>query len=206
MQVEVYALTGTPGCGKTQTANILRKKGIEVLDLNEFAKKCGATTRYLKRMATWEVDLHILSEKAWEVCRESDEEILVIEGHLSHLLDCVTRIIVLRCAPSLLYTRLKKKKWKEEKIWENVEAEAIDLILIESIETGNETFEIDTTCRDAARTAACVVEIFEGNDKEYKPGRICWSADFIDLMEKKKYAGKLQKKGRPIHFEDCEML
>ena len=48
----------------------------------------------------------------------------VIDGHLSHLLpvDCV---VILRCSPSVLRTRLSGRSYEEEKIAQNVDWEIL---------------------------------------------------------------------------------
>jgi len=66
-----------------------------------------------------------------------------IEGHLSHRVD-LDYCIVLRTRPEVLEKRLKKRGYSEEKIRENVEAEAMDVILSEAYQR-TKVYEIDTT-------------------------------------------------------------
>jgi adenylate kinase len=203
--LKVVALTGTPGCGKTQTAKQLEKQGFKVIYINKFARKCGALTAYIEEMDTWEIDINLLSRKIRSTISPLEDKhgCVLLEGHLAHHVSCVTEIIVLRCAPSVLYKRLLKKHWKRDKVWENVEAEVIDLILLEAMQTGKAVYEVDTTHMSAEKTAEVVKDIIEEGNKEYKPGRISWSADFITLMESVKDAGKLQKKSGPVHRKHC---
>jgi adenylate kinase len=56
-----------------------------------------------------------------------------VEGQFAHLLPC-DRIIVLRCRPDELKARLDQRKYKDGKIRENAEAEALDSCLIETAE------------------------------------------------------------------------
>ena len=71
-----------------------------------------------------------------------------VEGHLAHLLPC-DRVIVLRCRPDALSARLSARGYNKMKIFENAEAEALDVILIETLELHHpgHIFEIDTTSR-----------------------------------------------------------
>ena len=58
----------------------------------------------------------------------------IIDSHLSHLLPpkIIDKVIVLRCDPTELERRLRKKGWSRKKIQENVEAEMIGLIAWEA--------------------------------------------------------------------------
>ena len=56
-------------------------------------------------------------------------------------------VIILRCRPDILKSRLVKRGYRGEKIQENVEAEALDVILVETLEIHppGHILEIDTT-------------------------------------------------------------
>ncbi|MEM3395713.1 MAG: adenylate kinase family protein [Thermoplasmata archaeon] len=202
--MEIIALTGTPGTGKTAVAKELRKRGLKIVDIRSFARYCGALGAYIKGEDTFELDIELLGKEIELECRKMEMNV-VIEGHLAHLISCVTQIVVLRCAPTVLYSRLKRKKWRVKKIWENVEAEAIDLILIEALESGKPVSEIDTTFTKPDEVADKIMEMVRGRGK-CPPGKINWSEDFLKLVQRKENVRKLQKKGRPISFEDCEVL
>jgi len=122
------AITGTPGTGKTSVAAFLAEKGYEVRSFDELAEDFVVgydDERECKIVDTEEMD------KAFRNIKE--EDIMFVEGHLSHMLS-VDFVIVLRCEPSELEKRMKAKGWGEEKIRENLEAEAMDLILSQSCE------------------------------------------------------------------------
>jgi adenylate kinase len=103
--------------------------------------------------------------------------LIFIEGHSSHLLK-VDKVIILRCHPKYLKRRLESKGWSTKKIKENVEAEALDIILCEAAELYPEDsiFEIDTTHRKVEETLSCILEIVESNfkSKKYSIGKIDW--------------------------------
>lgn len=71
----------------------------------------------------------------------------VVEGHTSHLLRCVDLVVVLRTHPDELRRRLEARGYHHSKICENVEAEAMGLIVSEavSIHGVEKVVEIDTT-------------------------------------------------------------
>ena len=100
---------------------------------------------------------------------------VILEGHVSHLLP-VDIIIVLRASPKALRKRLKGRKWSEAKVKENVEAEALDIILIESMSLNKKVYEIDTSNMTPMQVRDAVLEIINGTEK-YRPGSIDFSEE-----------------------------
>ncbi len=177
---EVIAITGTPGVGKSTVAKILQKKGYKVFSVNELAEELDCIIGEDESCKI--VDVDVLAEKIGGVLPKG---IVFLEGHLSHLLD-PDKIIVLRCNPIVLKERLKVKGWREEKVLENVEAEIVDSILIEALETGKEVYEIDTTNMKPEDVADFIEKIVKG-DKEvkerFKPGKVDWIKHVGDWIE-----------------------
>jgi adenylate kinase len=84
---------------------------------------------------------------------------------------------VLRCRPDELRKRLARRKYPEKKIRENAEAEALDVILIETAEAFDppQILELDTTGRDAVFCSDRIEAFFRGEiPGDY--GHIDWSA------------------------------
>lgn len=169
----MLAITGTPGVGKTSVAEVLRVRGYRVLHLNEIAKHYGCLEEDGGEML---VDLEALVEKF----SEDDFSADFVEGHLSHHI--AKRCVVLRCNPVELRERMEGKGWSEEKIVENLEAEIIDYILIEALETCEEVHEIDTTGRTPEEVADLVEKIFRG-EVSLPPGRVDWIAELGDRID-----------------------
>ncbi len=169
----LIALTGTPGVGKSLVADVLKRRGYRVLSVNELAR----TFDCIREEDGYKVvDVEKLSE------RIKFKELTIVEGHLSHLLK-PDIAIVLRCNPVELKKRLKLKGWNEEKVLENVEAELVDVILIESLDLVKEVYEIDTTNKDPEEVANAVEEILNGEGDRYRPGKIDWISEVGDLIE-----------------------
>ncbi len=168
------ALTGTPGVGKTTVSKILENRGYDVLDLNRFLKEKDLIGEKDIHRDTFEVDL----KRMKNVFEKGNLKVDIIEGHLSHHLS-VSTTIVLRCAPQELKERMKNKGWKKEKIEENLEAEMIDAILIQAMETSEEVFEIDTTELKPFEVASSIEDIIRGRTEEYKPGNVDWSDELL---------------------------
>jgi len=172
----ILAVSGTPGTGKSTVASILRSRGREVIDLGDYAKEHGLLSGFDEARGSYEVDPRKLDRALKEVVRK--DEVLLI-GHLSHLLT-VDIVLVLRCRPSVLAERLRKRGWPEEKIRENMEAEACDVILVEALERTGNVLEIDTTALGPEETAKAVEEILAGEREKYAYGNIDWSEEVLD--------------------------
>ena len=143
-------ITGTPGTGKSAIGTELESRGYRVIHL---ATTIGPYVTGVDE----DRDAQIVDVERW-----ADEFVPIdgfVEGHLAHYLPC-DKIIVLRCRPDVLRTRLAMRKYREEKIRENIEAEALDSILIETDEIfePGQILEIDTT----ERTSQACAEIIEG--------------------------------------------
>ena len=179
----IIALTGTPGTGKTSVSKVLEKNFFYVVDLNKIAVKKSFVLGNDKVRNSKIVDIERLNEYINNFY--SNNKTVFVEGHLSHLLKSVDKVIVLRCSPKELRNRLYYKGWNEDKIRENVEAEILDIILCESVEIHyeNNIFEIDTTGNSVEDVAFSVIEIVNNdfrNMRRYNIGNIDWSDDILD--------------------------
>lgn len=168
------ALTGTPGTGKSTVAQELREEGYRVLDLNQFIEDSGLRGKKDVPRDTYEVDIPDLREEFSKKRPSFD----IVEGHLSHYLD-LPITIVLRCDPRELRERMKTKDWHKEKIEENIMAEALDVILKESMDEDGQVYEIDTTEKSPSQVMECVKKILDGQGDDFKPGDIDWSLSYI---------------------------
>lgn len=166
-----FALTGTPGVGKTTCSELVRS--IKVVHLADMIDGSGAVVGEDVRRDTKEVDVDRLREEIAKL--EGD---LLLEGHLSHLL-AVDVAIVLRCSPKVLAERLRSKGWSEEKVRENMEAEAVDVILIEAVEAVRTVCEIDVTSRSAEEVARAIDEVVAGETQKYPVGNVDWSQEVL---------------------------
>ena len=167
------ALTGTPGVGKSTIALLLHKEGWTVVEVVDLARKEGLRLELDAERDSYDVDLDGLDDLTGRM--QGD---VVLVGHLSHLLQ-VDLVIVLRCQPRVLAERLKVRHYAAEKVAENVEAEALDVILVESIEGDAEVCEVDTTGRTPDEVASSVLEILLGERTKYHPGHLDWSQEAL---------------------------
>ncbi len=166
------ALTGTPGTGKSVVAALLEREGFNVCDLNDLARRSGALREYDPERQTWEIDMEVLERSV------PQERPLVLVGHLSHLLP-VDLAVVFRCHPETLRERLKSRGWKQSKIRENVEAEALGVITSEVL-MGTDVLEVDTTSTSPEEAAKVVMDILSGSVKGRERPAIDWSEAILD--------------------------
>jgi len=137
-------LTGTPGTGKTSVAEEL---DYETVHLTEFLKEENIG---IESGGELEVDTEKVVEALKERIDFSND--VLVEGHLSHHMTA-DYCIVLRCEPDKLRERLSKRDYSDEKIEENVEAEALDIVLSKAAEKQENIIEIDTTDREPEKVA-----------------------------------------------------
>jgi adenylate kinase len=114
----------------------------------------------------------------------SGEKIVIVEGHLSHLLKSVDILIVLRLHPSYLKKHLENKGWGQEKIKENLEAEMLDVILCEAVDThsSDKIVELNVTDKSIDESASTIIDLVENgfkNMQKYKIGNIDWSEEIL---------------------------
>jgi adenylate kinase len=101
----------------------------------------------------------------------------ILEGHFSHYF--ADESVVLRLAPSELKKRLEARGYPERKIQENLESEALDVILIEAVEFCGRVSEIDTTGRSPREVADLVLRAIR-KEIDLRPGQVDWLEDFFD--------------------------
>jgi len=179
----LIGLTGTPGTGKTSVSMLLeKKKGWEVIHLNELIKEKHLYNEVDEKRDAVIADLELVKAYITETIPEN-EEIQILESHLSHYL--VDTAIVLRVHPHELEMRLKSRNYSEEKIKENIEAEALDVILVEAFEWCAKVYEVNTTGKgieevekDVEKIIDSILSRNEAELAEYEPGSINW----IDLI------------------------
>ena len=169
----LVALTGTPGVGKTTVARILAES-FRVVEIHSYAESHGLFLYYDDDAGSYVVDTDRLNES---ILSEGYEGVTILEGHLSHFVDC-DKIIVLRCEPRIIYARLRDRGYDTGKIKENVQAEVLDVILTESMDSHADVHEIDCSSLSPEGIADKIGIIINGDDSgDTSPGRVDWSSE-----------------------------
>ncbi|MDK2973866.1 MAG: adenylate kinase [Methanofollis sp.] len=164
-------VTGTPGTGKSAVADELERRGRRVV-------RAAETVGPFVLGDDPDRDTRVVDEEAW--VRSFEPVDGIVEGHLAHLLPS-DRAVVLRCRPDVLEERLAARGYARAKVRENAGAEALDVILIETLEVHpRETvLEIDTTERSPAETAD-LIDGFIGGTVPPSSGSFDWSAYLME--------------------------
>lgn len=165
------AVTGTPGTGKT-TATESLETVLEVVHLNEVIRAEGLYTERDEERDSVVADLEAVGEYL------TGRDDIVVESHLAHHLD-VDQVIVLRCHPETIESRLLDRGESAESARENAESEALDVILSEAVDTHGRdvVFEIETTDRSPEETARAIESAIAG---EHEPS--AGAVDYTDYL------------------------
>lgn len=173
MPAVLIAVTGTPGTGKTSACEVLARRGYTVIDLDEVARRDGFVTGRDAVRQTDEVDIEALRDGL-----NVPAKIAFLRSHFAHRMN-VNVAIVLRCRPSVLRQRLEARGWGPEKVRENVEAEAIDVILQEAVTNLPFVYEVDTTDLTPEATADAILAVLQGKTKGHEPGSVDWTSEVL---------------------------
>ncbi len=160
-------ITGTPGTGKSSVGDVLKSRGYAVVRVTD-------TTRGYVIERDDERGVDVIDEERWvSEFRPVDG---FVEGQLAHLLPC-DKVVVLRCRPDILADRLRARGYRPEKVRENAEAEALDVILIETLEEHppGSVLELETT--------SCTPDEVAGQVHLFAEGKIPPSHGCIDWSE-----------------------
>ena len=160
-------ITGTPCTGKTTLASKLNGR---VVKINDLARSHGFIMGVDEDKGYEIIDIEKLSDYVDGLIEKSDD-LLIFEGHVSHLLDGADKVIVLRVRPDA-------RNYSESKIRENLEAEALGVCSAESFEKyPDETYEIDVSDLDIDGAVGVIDDIIQ-NGGDYPVG----SVDFMEWL------------------------
>jgi adenylate kinase len=184
----LIGLTGTPGTGKTSVSKFLeRKRQWKIIHLNDLIKEDHLYTETDEKRNAVIADMELIQKRLKNEIEstpaEKNKEPVILESHLAHYIADI--VIVLRTHPAELKMRLEMRGYGEEKIRENIEAEALDVILVEAFEWCKKIFEVNTTGKSVEEVGNDIEKIIDhilNGDyeelSEFKPGTIDW----IDLI------------------------
>lgn len=176
-------ITGTPGTGKTTISKLLKEQlPINFVDINQLVDDEKLYTGYDEKKGYKIVDIPALCLKLKDIIRNTnDDKDMLVEGHLSHFCDGADLVIVLRTHPDTLQNRLKDKGFNNDKIRENLEAEALDICAFETFERyGDNANEIDTSDENPQEIVNLIKMIMKGK-KHFSVGEV----DFSDYFFRK---------------------
>lgn len=196
----ILLLTGTPGTGKTTISHLLAERlGCQLVDINHLVGEKHLYTGLDPEKDYKIVDMDALNNELFKIVGEGDVDdqkndssidsstsidspinssknsCIIIEGHLSHYFPQADLVVVFRTEPLVLEERLKKREWKETKIRENLEAEALDICTWEAHQIhGTKVHEVETTNITPEEAINIISEIINGK-KSFPVGNIDFS-------------------------------
>ncbi len=171
----IIAVTGTPGVGKTTVSKLLaRKLGYEYVSLRDYVMERG-----IGEMKGDELEVEV-DELAYNFERDFAGKNVVADGHLSHFLKA-DLVVVLRAHPKLVGERLKGRGYSKEKIGENVEAELVDVILVEALEENENVIEVDTTGKTPEEVVDEIIGLIQKGVKR-RVGIVDWSEVYDEVI------------------------
>lgn len=175
----VIAVSGIPGTGKSTFARTLAKKlGARVVDLNALIRRKKFYERDVD--GTLIADLPKVRKEFARIAKGSRGPI-VVEGLLAHLMPTrqLTHVVVLRARPKVLERRLRARKYSAAKLRDNVEAEALSIILWEAVQAHgmDKVYEIDATKMRTSSAVKLFLDALAGK-VSLRPGRVDWLEEF----------------------------
>jgi len=181
----VILITGTPCTGKTTVANELTAK-LDALNSNltDFATKNNLIIGEDKARNTTIIDEEKMRKKTGEIIAATEKITVIVDGHYSAAVvpkRYVTRIIVLRRNPVELRKFMEKRGFSNEKLWENLASEILDVCLVEALQehAKEKVCELDITGKTVEAVVNEIIAFLDEN-KKCSVGHVDW----LSLLEK----------------------
>ena len=149
-------LTGTPGTGKTSISKVLSELTL-TRSVSDLADERGFLGLPEPEEGIREIDIDNLVSSLEEEWVTEPDGLTIIEGHLAHHLPC-DAVVVLRCDPDILRSRLEERGYAEKKINDNVEWELMGSMWNECEENDVPWTEFDCSGSEASDIAKSIVE------------------------------------------------
>ncbi|MFA6530183.1 MAG: AAA family ATPase [Candidatus Micrarchaeia archaeon] len=178
----LIVITGTPGTGKSEVAKELAKiTGFSIVDVKKLVET--------KKIFTFgsggekEVDIRtlgraVLAEVRKKKSNGNTQQNIILENHmLCEFSIPADFVFVLRANPDILRKRLAKRKYRTEKLKENLGSEMLDYCTLKvKANYGIEPIEIDTSKLTAKQTAAKAARIIYDKNKNRKGDKVNYTS------------------------------
>ena len=178
MEKQIILLSGTPCVGKTTISRLLAADldGL-YLNLTELAEKEKLARRQDKKRNTKIVDESEMRRKLKEIINTTEKSAVIIDGHFAPVVtpNAVAKVFVLRRNPVELKYLMEERGYKDQKLWENLASEILDICLIEALEVHGEkrVCEMDITGKEAEAVVKDILAVLQ-NRKRCQVGCVDW--------------------------------
>ena len=171
-------ISGTPCTGKTTVSEVLASRlNCKLIKINDLAIENDFVLGIDDKKGYKVIDIDALDEKVSQII-ESSDELLIFEGHLTHLCNGADKIIILRVGPEILRERLEARNYSQSKIRENLEAEAMGVCTAEAYDIyGESVCEIDASDLTVDEIVELMIDVVDGKI-DFPVGEI----DFMDWL------------------------
>ncbi|KAI8637513.1 AAA domain-containing protein [Parasitella parasitica] len=130
-------VTGTPGTGKTTTAQAIAEIcELEHIDVGEIVKSKMLHGEYIEKYDTYELDEDKLLDELEEMLKNGGK---IVDFHTCQIFPerWFDLVLVLRTDTEPLYDRMEKRGYNKAKIGENMECEIMQVVL----ETARDSYD-----------------------------------------------------------------
>jgi adenylate kinase len=193
MEKCVILITGTPSVGKTTLGKKLAKQlNGEYVNLTKIADKEHLILEQDKARETGVIDDAKMKRTLKKLIAQTSTDI-VIDGHYAAAVTpkkLSTHVFVLRRNPIQLREFMLKRGYSVAKQAENLEAEVLDVCLVEALQNQEKAkiCEIDTTDKSVDDVLMDILAILEGKK------RCCYGfVDWLSLLEREGRLGEFLK-------------
>ncbi len=174
----VILITGTPCVGKTTTAQALAAKlGAEYINLTDYAKQNNLTLGEDKERNTLIINEEKMQQTLSQTIDNSTNNNIIIDGHYASAVTPerhVAQVFVLRRHPKELKEFMEKRGYSGTKLWENLQAEIIDVCLGEAVEIhAGRVCELDVTGKPVETVVEDIIAVLEKR-KNCLVGQVDW--------------------------------
>ncbi|CAB4252189.1 similar to Saccharomyces cerevisiae YDL166C FAP7 Essential NTPase required for small ribosome subunit synthesis [Maudiozyma barnettii] len=153
-------ITGTPGCGKSTTCELLQRNlpGYKYYDISSFAKEHNCYDGYDEGRKSHIVDEDKLLDELEPLLAGGGS---IVDWHVNDVFPerLIDLVVVLRCDNSTLYDRLNKRGYHDSKIQENLDAEIMGVLLQDAMESYEQEIVVELQSNNTKEMEANVDRI-----------------------------------------------
>jgi adenylate kinase len=166
MSKRVILVTGTPCVGKTTVAKALAAKlSAEYINLTDFAKTHNLITGQDLERDTLIIDEEKMRQTLAHAIGASENQNVVVDSHYAAAVapaDNHVQVFVLRRHPRELKALMEQRGYSGQKLWENLQAEIIDVVLGEAVEAhAGRVCELDATGKPVEVVVGEILDVLE---------------------------------------------